>query len=43
MTRGLTSVAKGVVNGLKTLGSKIAGIPSVLIGSVVGFIFKTAG
>ena len=43
LTRTLKSVAKGVGNGFKTHGSKIAGILSGLIGSIVGFIFKTAG
>ena len=43
LTRTLKSVAKGVGNGFKTHGSKIAGILPGLIGSIVGFIFKTAG
>lgn len=43
LTRGLKSVAKGVGDGVKTLGSKIAGILPGLISSVVGFISKTAG
>ena len=41
LTRGLKSVTKGVGIGFKTLGSKIAGILPDLIGSIVGFIFKT--
>ena len=43
LTRDLTSVAKGVGNGFKTLGSKIVGIYPGLIVSIVNFIFKTAG
>ena len=41
--RGLKFVAKGIGNGFKTLGSKIAAILPGLIGSIIGFIFKTAG
>ena len=43
LTRGLKSVAKGVGNGFKTLSSKIVAILPGLIGSIVGFIIKTAG
>ena len=43
LTRGLKSVAKGVGFGLKTLGSKISDILPSLIGSITGFISKTAG
>ena len=43
LTRGLQSVASGVGDGLKTLGKKIAQILPGLIGTIVGFIFKTAG
>jgi len=43
LTKGLKSVATGVGNGLKTLGKKIAQILPGLIGTIVGFIFKTAG
>lgn len=43
LTRSLKSVAKSVGDGLKTLGSKIAGIMLRLIGLMVGFIFKTSG
>ena len=42
LSKGLTSVFEGVGNGFKTLRSKIAGILPGLIGSIVGFIFKTA-
>ena len=42
LSKGLTSVVEGVGNGFKTLRSKIAGILPGLIGSIVGFIFKTA-
>ena len=41
LTRGLKSMVKGVKNYFRTLGSKIAGILPDLIGSIVGFIFKT--
>ena len=43
LTRGLKSVAKGVGVGFKTLGSKISDILPGLIGSITGFISKTAG
>ena len=43
LTKGLKFVVKGVGNGFKTLGSKVAGILQGLIGSIVSFIFKTAG
>ena len=43
LTRGLKSVAKGVGVGFKTLGSKISDILPSLIGSITGFISKTAG
>jgi len=33
----------GVGDGLKTLGKRIAQILPGLIGTIVGFIFKTAG
>ena len=42
LTRSLKSVVKSVGDGLKTLGSKIAGIMLRLIGLMVGFIFKTS-
>ena len=43
LTKGLNSVAKGVGNCFKDLESKIAQLLPGLIGSVVSFIFKTAG
>ena len=43
LTKGLKSVATGVGDGLKTLGKKIAQILPGLIGTIVGFIFKTVG
>ena len=43
LTSGLKSVAKGVGNGLKDLGKKVAQILPGLIGSIVSFIFRTAG
>lgn len=42
LSKGFKSVAKGVGNGLRELGKKIAGILPGLIGSIVSFIFKTA-
>ena len=43
LIKELKPVAKGVGNGLKDLGSKIAPILPGLIGTIVSFIFKTAG
>ena len=43
LKEGLKSVIKGVGNGFKAIGSKIAEIIPGLIGSIVGFVFKTAG
>ena len=43
LLKGLKSVTKGVGNGSKTLGSKIAATLLGLFGSIVCFIFKTAG
>ena len=40
---GLKAVAKGVRNGLKGLGKKIGQRLPGLIGTIVSFIFKTAG
>ena len=39
----LKSVIKGVGNGFEAIGSKIAEIILGLIGSIVDFVFKTAG
>ena len=43
LSKGLKSVAKGVRHGVKELGKKIPGILPGLTGSIVSFIFKTAG
>lgn len=43
LLKGLKSVTKGVGNGSKTLGSKIAATLLDLFGSIVCFIFNTAG
>uniref|UniRef100_A0A6P8IUH9 Uncharacterized protein LOC116304933 n=1 Tax=Actinia tenebrosa TaxID=6105 RepID=A0A6P8IUH9_ACTTE len=40
---GLTSVAKGVGNGLKTIGKKLAQILPGMVGAIASFIFRTAG
>jgi len=40
---GLTSVAKGVGNGLKTIGKKLGEILPGMVGAIASFIFKTAG
>ena len=40
---GLTSVAKGVGNGLKELGAKLGQILPGMVGAIASFIFKTAG
>ena len=40
---GLTSVAKGVGNGLKELGKKLGQILPGMIGAIASFIFRTAG
>ena len=43
LTKGLKSVAKGVGNGLQNLGKKIAAILPGLLGSIVSFVFRSAG
>jgi len=43
LKNGLSSVAKGVGNGLKTLGEKLGQILPGMIGAIASFIFKTAG
>ena len=43
LSKGLKSVAMGIGNVLQTLGKKIAQIRPGLIGTIVSFIFKTAG
>ena len=40
---GLTSVAKGVGNGLKTIGKKLGQILPGMVGAIASFIFRTAG
>ena len=40
---GLTSVAKGVGNGLKELGAKLGQILPGMVGAIASFLFKTAG
>lgn len=40
---GLASVAKGVGNGLKTIGKKLGEILPGMVGAIASFIFKTAG
>ena len=43
LTKGLKSVAKGVENGLKTLGQKLGSILPGLLRASVSFVFRTAG
>ena len=43
LTKGLKSVAKGVGKGLQELGKKIGSIHPGLLGSIVSFVFRTAG
>jgi len=40
---GLSSVAKGLGKGLKTLGDKLAQLLPGMVGAIASFIFKTAG
>ena len=40
---GLTSVAKGVGNGLKKLGAKLGQILPGMVGAIASFLFRTAG
>jgi hypothetical protein len=40
---GLTTVAKGVGNGLKAIGKKLGTILPGMVGAIASFIFKTAG
>ena len=40
---GLTKVAQGVGNGLKSLGKKLGQILPGMIGAIASFIFRTAG
>lgn len=43
MKAGLTSVAKGVGNGLKAIGKKLGELLPGMVGAIASFIFKTAG
>ncbi|XP_048584455.1 uncharacterized protein LOC125567850 [Nematostella vectensis] len=43
LKKGLTSVAKGVGNGLKTIGKKLGEILPGMVGAIASFIFRTAG
>ena len=40
---GLTSLGKGVGNGLKTFGKKLGEILPGLVGAIASFVFRTAG
>ena len=40
---GLTSLGKGVGNGLKTIGKKLGEILPGLVGAITSFVFRTAG
>ena len=40
---GLSKVAKGVGDGLKEIGKKLAGILPGMVGAIVSFLFKAAG
>ena len=43
LKNGLTYFAKGVGNGLKTIGKKIGQILPGLVGAIASFVFRTAG
>ena len=43
LKNGLTSLSKGVGNGLKTIGKKLGEILPGLVGAIASFIFRTAG
>jgi len=43
ITKALKDMGKQIANGLKILGQKAASALPGLIGSIVGFLFKTAG
>jgi len=43
ITKALKDMGKQIANGLKTLGQKAASALPGLIGSIVSFLFKTAG
>mgnify|MGYP001794895993 CR=1 FL=1 len=40
---GLTTLRKGVGNGLKSIGKKLGEILPGMVGAIASFIFKTAG
>ena len=43
LKNGLTSLSKGVGNGLKTIGKKLGEILPGLVGAIASFVFRTAG
>ena len=43
LKKGLTSLGKGVGNGLKTIGKKLGEILPGLVGAIASFVFRTAG
>ena len=43
LKNGLTSLGKGVSNGLKTIGKKLGEILPGLVGAIASFVFKRAG
>ena len=43
LKNGLTSLDKGVGNGLKTIGKKLGEILPGLVGAIASFVFRTAG
>ena len=43
LKNGLTSLSKGVGNGLKTIGEKLGEILPGLVGAIASFVFRTAG
>ena len=43
LKNGLTSLGKGVGNGLKTIGERLSEILPGLVGAIASFVFRTAG
>ena len=43
LKNGLTSLGKGVSNGLKTIGKKLGEILPGLVRAIASFVFRTAG
>ena len=41
LKNGLTSLGKGVGNGLKTIGKKLGEILPGLVGAIASFVFRT--